>query len=317
MPDALVARGGRAMVPGKFGRLGAKRRLKRNESQESREVEIARVHCIRGGVRKAWLVLPLREYQGRQCVVISGSAGWLVHVLEGTRRSTGYAGAIANFVRDCVAKHAQVVTDVPATGAASSQALVATGSAEPAGRKKRGRSKILDSDDEQELGGNMQAMVPRRQSRAKRPRMRRGQFVTADIRGMQLQFTVLQGPRVLVQMDEVVIHRIVTDLLPRRDELREASSQDMMKEDLVPLDKGRVKWSAGRYGGDGSWVVWYQDSCGSRRRFTSGLSIPRLSLAGDPLTAEEQHAAGRQKLIKARREWNRLDASELQRYDFF
>ena len=132
-----------------------------------------------------------------------------------------------------------------------------------------------------------------------------------------MQYTVLQGPKVLVPVDDDSIAKVVQDLLPRRDEARVASSQDVLKGELRELDKGRILWSTGRGGGLGCWIVVYEDVHGKRRRHTAGLRIPQYSLAGEELTIEEQLEAGRQTLIKARRDWNRLDASEDERYDFF
>ena len=66
---------------------------------------------------------------------------------------------------------------------ASSQALVPAAAASVAATPaaKRGRSKVLDSDDEEACGGACDVLVSAPRLRPKRPKIRRGQFVTAEV----------------------------------------------------------------------------------------------------------------------------------------
>ena len=112
MSGAVVPSVRTSLVPGRFGRLGAKRRLQRNVSADSRDIEISPVTCIRGGVRKAWMVLPVRDCLGRPCAVVSVSSAWLMNVLDGARRSQAYAGAIGNFVKECVEQYGKLVSEI-------------------------------------------------------------------------------------------------------------------------------------------------------------------------------------------------------------
>ena len=70
-----------------------------------------KVHCISDGIRKAWMVLPLRVCGGRECVVVSTTSGWLMQVLSGTRYCKAYAGAICNLMELFVKKYGEVITE--------------------------------------------------------------------------------------------------------------------------------------------------------------------------------------------------------------
>ena len=89
------------------------RRLQRNSSSDEAPVETKKVMCIRGMQRKAWMVLPVVEVHGRQCVSVSKwSAPWLHHLLGGRRRSEKYGVYVANFVAEFVKGFRQLAARV-------------------------------------------------------------------------------------------------------------------------------------------------------------------------------------------------------------
>ena len=188
------------------------------------------------------MILPTREYQGRTCVVVSVSATWLMHLLAGIRHSKSFAGAIRNMVLDCVDEYKKASSQGNISAAAMPEAIVAA----PGPPPKKGRHKILDSDDEQELTPStavVQAKAKRK--RSKRCKVRRGQFCKAVVRGISMQFSVMAGPKVLVVVEDNCVQRIVDDLLGRKDEPMRASSQDDIKSALEEEDRGRIIFTSG------------------------------------------------------------------------
>ena len=84
---------------------------------------------------------------------------------------------------------------------------------------------------------------------------------------------------------------------------------------MTPLDVRRLIWRRCSAHGSGSWAVRYVDSFGQMRVSTKGLQVPRMSLGGEAFSEEDAHAAALQVMKKAKREWNRLDLSDEDRFD--
>ena len=59
----------------------------------------------------------------------------------------------------------------------------------------------------------------------------------------------------------------------------------------------------------------YTDKDGNTATFPSGLTVPRENLTGEMMERQEQMDAASKVLVKARREWNRLDCSERARFE--
>ena len=265
------------------------------------------------------MVLPLEEVQGRSCVAVSNNSPWLMHLLAGTRSGTAYRGAVHNFVKDCAQAFAECTANGPEgeQSADAHLAPLADAASSQVGAPKRGRGKILDSDDEAEVAKTgvvvKAAAKPRRKVRT-----RRGEFVNLNIRGFALTFTVSSGPKIMIPLQGNGIQNIVDNLLPRRGEAKglvSAAAAEITKH-MTEEDKGRVLWRRPSACRAGSWTVYYEDSAGKRCSSSAGLRVPRQSLAGDMLSADEITGAALQVLLKARRLWNRLDRSEAERYVF-
>ena len=307
-----------AVCPGRFARMDSKRRLRRNESTVQ-PISISKVHCIRGAVRKAWFVLPVHEHLGRECVAVSNNAAWLMHLLGGVRNAMHHRGAVANFVKECAEAFAK----------ASSQAALPMEEAPPplmdqasnqGAACKRGRSRILDSEDEEDCvvpaaASSHEQVKPKRRASRRPRRTRRGEWMTLEIRGFVLTFTVLAGPKILVPMENPSIQKIVDDLLPRKGEAKASGRvHDGVKEHLTDEDNGRILWRAETRSTPGFWTIRYVDADGVRVSTAAGLRVPLVSLAGERLSAEEYLRAALQVPRRARREWNRLDQSGANRY---
>ena len=306
-----------SVVPGRFAKKEAGRRLKRNVTTDALPIEIGKVYCIRGAIRKAWMVLPVQQVQGRDCVSITNSSSWLMHLLGGVRRARDHRGAVANFVLECAELFMKASSQVgPAT--AENLAPLADEASSQDASAKRPRSRILGSDDEADPGVLVPEAPKRGRGRGRRPRRtRRGEWVNLEVRGIPLSFTLLSGPRIVVNMEASVIQRIVDDLHPRRGEARKGLTHEAdktVKQHITPQDKGRLQWRAPSWRAPGSWTVLFLNADGERSSSCAGLRVPRLSLSGEVLSVEEVTTAALQLQTKARREWNRLDHSDAERY---
>ena len=306
-----------SVVPGRFAKKEAGRRLKRNVTTDALPIEIGKVYCIRGAIRKAWMVLPVQQLHGRDCVSITNSSSWLMHLLGGVRRARDHRGAVANFVLECAELFMKASSQVgPAT--AENLAPLADEASSQDASAKRPRSRILGSDDEADPGVLVPEAPKRGRGRGRRPRRtRRGEWVTLEVRGIPLSFTLLSGPKIVVDMEASLIQRIVDDLLPRRGEARQGLTDEAdktVKQHITRQDKGRLQWRAPSWRAPGSWTVVFLNALGERSSSCAGLRVPRVSLSGEVLNVEELTAAALQLQTKARREWNRLDHSDAERY---
>ena len=306
-----------SVVPGRFAKKEAGRRLKRNVTTDALPIEIGKVYCIRGAIRKAWMVLPVQQVQGRDCVSITNSSSWLMHLLGGVRRARDHRGAVANFVLECAELFMKASSQVgPAT--AENLAPLADEASSQDASAKRPRSRIFGSDDEADPGVLAPEAPKRGRGRGRRPRRtRRGEWVTLEVRGIPLSFTLLSGPKIVVVMEASLIQRIVDDLLPRRGEAKQGLSHEAdktVKQHITRQDKGRLQWRAPSWRAPGSWTVVFLNALGERSSSCAGLRVPRVSLSGEVLNVEELTAAALQLQTKARREWNRLDHSDAERY---
>ena len=138
-----------------------------------------------------------------------------------------------------------------------------------------------------------------------------------EVRGIPLSFTLLSGPKIVVDMEASLIQRIVDDLHPRRGEARKGLTHEAdktVKLSITPQDKGRLLWRAPSWRAHGCWTVVFLNADGERSSSCAGLRVPRVSLSGEVLNVEELTAAALQLQTKARREWNRLDHSDAERY---
>ena len=309
-------------------RCAARRRLRRNVSKDGgRAVEVARVLAIRGGVRKTWMVLPMEQVAGRDCVSLSSTSGWIMHLLDGCRRSTQFQGALANFVRECAATFDAARTAQGSS--ASSHAPLqdgADGAMPPlqdgadsgqAPRRAAGRGRFMDSDDEAEVKAAAVRVPLAKAKPVKQSKRRKGEFANLTVKEIPMTFTVTKGPRILLPADELTLERIVEHLMPRRGEPKQAASQaggGSVKPLVNALDKGRIWWRSSTWRATGAWTIRYKGAGGEVHKTCAGLRVPTESLSGDTLDPADYQKAIGQVLNKARREWNRLDCSEHTRY---
>ena len=292
---------------------GRKRKLKRNVSCEVTPVSVEQRLCIKGGVRKEWLVLPQERIHGRICVSVTQSTCWLHHMLGGRRGCSEHGGAVSNFMRECLfmfrtSQSAEgtadtladqggaTAVDSTASGqelsvgaAATSQGMtpassqvVTAGNVEGAARKK-GRQAILSesgSDGEASDEQQKRHVGKRKQCRVHKEQPKTGEFVCAQVRGIDLTFTIGRGPRVVFPVDGPWIQQVVDELLPRAGEVRSsgrsASSQEDPKSALTELDAGRIMWRPLTVSTQPAWTLVYHTAEGEKK--TRGASTFSLSL---------------------------------------
>ena len=325
---------------------GRKRKLKRNVSTEVTPVSLEQVMCIKGGVRKEWMPIPLEFVQGRACVSVTQATCWLHHMLGGRRGCSEHGGAVSNFMKEClflfrssesadrsahpVADQTEAAT-VEATASGQEASVVAAAScqgvtpassqgAQGAARKK-GRQAILSesgSDEEASDAGQKRNTGKRKQCRVHKEQPKTGEFVCARLRGIDLTFSVGRGPRVVIPVDGPWIQQIVDELLPRAGEVqasgRSASSQENPKRALTELDAGRIMWRPLTVSTQPAWTIVYHNADGEKKETRSGLQVPLKSLCGTELSGRDFHEAAVQVLNKARKLWNELDRTDKDRY---
>ena len=291
-----------------------------------RPVEVKEVLCIRGGKRRDWTVLPAFDHGGRSGVSVGIKQHWLMQVLGAGRGKQLWCGAVGNLVADCCS--AFISED---NVMASCQALTAGVNVDAS--VQRGRKRILDSDDEAEgcapASGDAAASShagkpardghPNRRRSNRLRRVKRGEFLNRDVRGMQLTFTMLRGPTLFVPVDGPWLQLIIDHLVGRRGEAKrgEGAASVNLAALLQKSDRGRVGWRRGSAAASshGRWIVRYVNTDGKSKETSADLAVPRRALSGEIYTSTEAERAAAQVLQRARRTWDRLDASSLPRYD--
>ena len=147
---------------------------------------------------------------------------------------------------------------------------------------------------------------------------KRGEFLTSEIRGKPVTYTVMTGPRIVVPVDGPWIQHLIADLMPRAGEeekmVAQASSQPCGKVLLTDMDVGRIFWRPSSVGSDPGWTVVLEGEDGKKRFKRAGLSVPRCGLNGDTLSDEGFLHNARQVLARARKLWNAEDMSGRDRF---
>ena len=292
-------------------------------------VKVESVKCIRGGVRKRWIVLETKTVDGHECVSLGSTKHWLHILLSGQMYKSTYHHAINNFVAECFVAVKKVkitgaqpvplqdkqdkqvpLQDQQDGGAASSQVAKVV---------RRGRAAIFAAGDDAS-DEVPRAIVARKQGR-KGMRTRAVGWTTVHVRNMDILCFCRRGRQLLVPVSTADLDHIVQDLIPRAGEKQMGTSGnfiDLLEEtdaNMITwrLARRRVKASSQASGADtpvGHWHVHYTDKEGKACDTSAGLRVPQVSLGGLPLAQDEKLQAARQVLVRARREWNRLDCSE-------
>ena len=63
-----------------------------------------------------------------------------------------------------------------------------------------------------------------------------------------------------------------------------------------------------------AYIVWYEDAAAKNHRISKGLEVPRADIMGNALSPDQYAKAKVATMKKARDIWNRLDASDRQRF---
>ena len=294
-----------------------RRRLKRNMTSHTTQVEVQMQKCIKGGKRKHWMVLPTVVYMEREGVSIKSTQSWLHMMLAGTLHKSTFHHAITNFVNEC-RDALQKQAAIPAfLAAASGPAPLAAASSQapPAplqdcgashANAKVGRAAIIqrdDSDDEDLV----QPIVQRKRNTT------RG-WATVSVRGMDIECCCGRGRQLLVPVDGASLDLIVQHLFHRGGETLQPQRGEgaaTFGELLTEAEHGKVAWRTQASSQSvGFWQITYRNQQGRVARARCGMSVPRASLAGTPLSPKEQMEAANMVLQKARAEWNRCDCSD-------
>ena len=288
-------------------------------------VETKLVMCIKGGIRRDWMVLPVEDVQGRMCVRVNSLATWLQHMIGGLRYSKGLQAKIKEFVRECSDAYKVVLfpNGVPAPlELASSQE--GQGSQEEAAShedvpvEKKGRSAVMsESDESSEQGGRPR---PKKKARSGRHTSLTGEFVNVSIRGSDFTLTVARGPSILFPVHGPFVGRMVQDLFDQNTSMA-SSREDTTsiqgwdcRELLSPADRGRTSWRP-KSGGAASWSIAFNDREGKRRSCRTDLFVSTKGFSGEALSHEAFRSNAELVLLCARKTWNAKDCSDSTRYN--
>jgi hypothetical protein len=325
-------------------RLRAKRRLKRNVSDVPLPVEFGQVMCIKGGLRKHWLVVPIETVSGEICVPVASHSDWLHQLLTGMCYKT-LKCVVRDFVHDCfrefhatfnadkVGASSQVEAGRLCSQESSGGEAVASSQVEDSAassqvvthlQKKKGKAAIMSDSDESSDTRHLAKNRPTR-----RPR-RRGQFVNVTIRGFAFKFTVSNGPKLLVPVQGPWTQSMVSHLLLRAGATKPlsmsssdvASSQEQESKSptfeprslLTNLDKGRIRWRPPSASQLAAWVIVYEGDSGKIRTFRTGLIVHAHTLSGSRVPPQEFKDNVAKVLARARDLWNEMDKSKRERY---
>ena len=132
-------------------------------------------------------------------------------------------------------------------------------------------------------------------------------WATVRVRNMSIVCLCRRGRQLLVPVGTEDLDHNFTDILEEMD------------ENLITwrLARRRSKASSQALGVDrhvGHWHVHYTDKEGKACESSVGLGVPQASLSGLPMALEEKMLVAGQVLARARREWNRLDCSDIRRF---
>jgi hypothetical protein len=309
-----------------------RRKLRRNWTHEVSDVEVSNVPCIRGGVRRDWLVLPLEDVHGESCCFITMRKCWLHQLLTGYN-SGDHTAAVTNFLTECIKAFRsskgseegckpirEELVSTAASQADTGNADDAQGAAPkaeellPEGKSNKGRRAILSSDSE-DAGSD--APKPRRRLKAKKDSHRaikRWDMVTLTVRGFPLTFSVAEGPRLVIPVSGENLQNIVKDLQPRGGESLMICAQDDRQHNtpaslLREEDKGRIMYRRACRTTKAAFIVSFTDQHGRARTSRAGLLLHSDDVDGKPLASEAFMATAKTTLQRARHEWNRLNPS--------
>ena len=193
--------------------------------------------------------------------------------------------------------------DQPAGASAASQAALK-------GRAAIFRSRTSDSEDEP------CAIVKAR--RVSTTRASKKGWATISVRNMTITCYAGKGRQLLVPVDTGDMNRIIQHLIPRADEEARGNDSDTYNFSnlLKESDGKKIGWRKASVlsPGCGWWVVYFMNKDGKPVTYRSGLLAPRKNLAGEKMDPEDQKAAAEQVLLRARKQWDRLDFSDRARF---
>ena len=286
----------------KFAKMN--RKLKRNVSQAPIPIKVESIKCIRGCMRKEWCVLTMMNHLGKDCVGIKSTQKWLHAVLNGQVHNSKYHNAITNFVSECF----DAFREQSEGPSASSQGAPPDAGASNAFLVER------SSDSEEETPAKTPAKTRVRRVSTKRRAAKPWTNIT--VRNMKIEAVRGRGRQLLVPVDTDALDLIVQHLHKRQGEDAPAPDSDF-RSLLHKSDEGCIRWRAQRSSKNcGGWQVCFEGENGKAKRYSNGLGVPRRTLSGELRERKEQMEAAGEVLLKARREWNRLDCSARPRFDF-
>ena len=84
---------------------------------------------------------------------------------------------------------------------------------------------------------------------------------------------------------------------------------------LTEKDRTRIFWRSRTATAEAAWTICFTNKHGVQNLARSGLSVPSTALIGEPIMEDAFLDNAAKVLIKARKEWNRSEFSDGDRFD--
>ena len=282
--------------------------------------KIAEVMCIRTSGRKRWIPIHIEMIAGKCCVKLNSTKNkWAVDALvqHEAKRESQDATLVLQAFED------EIRTKAEADGHLCSKEDTAASSQERDSPQKKKR--LADSDTEAEDQDSPQVVGKKRKVNKKKALKEVG-FMTMRINGNDLQIGFHKGPGLILPADMGILECVICHLNDFYDPLL-AAGRGIVKEKKEACIKLKVA-SAGRCSKKkdalhnkirydlkrSAYIVWYEDAAATVHRISKGLQVPRADVMGKVMSPDQYAKTKAAIMKKAQDMWNRLDASERERF---
>ena len=279
---------------------------KRNkyDKQGSVDFEITDRPCLTGRHLKQPHCLPSQVFENTSFLRVGTREPWIHMTLSGRVRCCDLSAAILSVKRNI---KSQILAESAAAKKEEDEGVIVAASTGRIALGLDDDSSATDSDS----------------SRAKRaPKLRRHKVIprgakniTLLVQGVQMK-TILHNRNLWVECEAKCVKAFVAEvevhLIPKA--LRDAAlkaAEASKAESPIGDGAGRVRFSSAHE----CLMLRYIDKTGRVRQHSKGLRVPTRTLFGAIVPVEEYSRTLREKLIDAKRMWNKLDQSDRERYN--
>ena len=165
-------------------------------------------------------------------------------------------------------------------------------------------------------GAKAKKMVKQPKGSGQEKRLKRGEFVTREVRGTHLTYTVLSGRKMYVPVAGSSLQSIIK-IIAQSDSPDGVEPSPDFSALLQKIDRPRIGWRAHRHDAKyhGNWYMRWQAPDGTTHTQAGGFQVPRRALSGEIYAFKEAFEAAKQVLHRVKKTWNEKDQSLLPRFD--